>query len=269
MSEIRDLLLTTDPGSLRQHLEQHRTRITPRLAEVDGTTPDPEGGKIECAPGTAGTRGNPYRTPSGTPRESAAGLVTDVFPDYTVAQYKQGIPFLQKNAAGPLGITGVFDPWLAVDSPAVKAYQRLADAGRLKMRVRGALGIEPDDHIAAWLTKAKAEYANHRGGLFKTKDVRFFADGVIEGHAGYLKEPYADALEAARAINGARDWRPGITHLQLVDPIDCRRFAELGVTAVPQPHRFLRDDCYWYLQLPYLGKDRADGEHRMKRRSGV
>ena len=27
-----------------------------------------------------------------------------------------------------------------------------------------------------------------------------------------------DALAYARKVNGAHDWRPGITHLQLVDP---------------------------------------------------
>jgi predicted amidohydrolase YtcJ len=73
-----------------------------------------------------------------------------------------------------------------------------------------------------------------------------------------------DALEAARAANGVHDWRPGITHLQLVDPADYARFAQLGVTAVPDPYWFLMDDYYWYLQLPYLGQQRADDEYPMK-----
>ena len=44
-----------------------------------------------------------------------------------------------------------------------------------------------------------------------------------------------DALAYARKVNRAHDWRPGITHLQLVDPKDFTRFAKLGVTAVPRP----------------------------------
>lgn len=284
------------------------------LAGVSGATPDPEGGKIERVPGTAGTPGNPYGTPSGTLRESAAALVSDVLPDYTVAQYKQGILYFQKEVAGPFGITSVYDPWLGIGSNGVKAYEQLARAGKLTMRVRGALGIDPGDDLSAWVKAARAERAKHKRALFRTTAVKFFADGVIEGHTGYLKEPYADALEyagdadyrgmplwepdalaqaftavdaarlqihvhsigdaattevldalaAARAANGKRDWRPGITHLQLVDPADYARFRQLGVTAVPQPYWFLMDDYYWYLQLPYLGQQRADDEYPMK-----
>ena len=73
-----------------------------------------------------------------------------------------------------------------------------------------------------------------------------------------------DALAYARKANGAHDWRPGITHIQLVEPEDFPRFAELGVTAVPDPYWFLKDDYYTYLQVPYLGQPRADDEYPMK-----
>ena len=73
-----------------------------------------------------------------------------------------------------------------------------------------------------------------------------------------------DALAYARKANGAHDWRPGITHIQLVDPKDFPRFAKLGVTAVPDPYWFIKDDYYTYLQLPYLGLPRADEEYPMK-----
>ena len=58
-----------------------------------------------------------------------------------------------------------------------------------------------------------------------------------------------DALEVAYAANGPSDWRPGTTHLQLVNPEDFPRFADLGVVAVPQPYWFMKDDYYTYLQL--------------------
>jgi predicted amidohydrolase YtcJ len=73
-----------------------------------------------------------------------------------------------------------------------------------------------------------------------------------------------NALSHARKANGKRDWRPGITHLQLVDPDDYRRFARLGVSAVPQPYWAVMDDYYTYLQLPYLGQQRADREYPIK-----
>ena len=73
-----------------------------------------------------------------------------------------------------------------------------------------------------------------------------------------------DALAYAQKANGKHDWRPAITHLQLVDPKDYNRFAKLGVTAVPDPYWFIKDDYYTYLQVPYLGQPRADLEYPMK-----
>ena len=73
-----------------------------------------------------------------------------------------------------------------------------------------------------------------------------------------------DALTVARKANGPHDWRPGITHVQLVDPSDYKRFAKLGVTAVPDPYWFEKDDYYTYIQVPYLGLPRADHEYPMK-----
>ena len=66
-------------------------------------------GVIERIAGTELTD-PPYGTPSGTLRETAANLVTDLLPDYTVQQYKDGIAYFQEDVAAPLGITTVFDP---------------------------------------------------------------------------------------------------------------------------------------------------------------
>ena len=74
-----------------------------------------------------------------------------------------------------------------------------------------------------------------------------------------------NAIAAAeQAAPGEAALRPGITHLQLVTPTDYVRMAQLNVTAVPQPYWFVKDSYYWDLQLPYLGKWRADHEYPMK-----
>ncbi|MEI6725629.1 MAG: amidohydrolase family protein, partial [Actinomycetes bacterium] len=165
-----------------------------QLAGITGNTPDPVGGKIERVAGTAGTAGNLYGTPSGTLRETAADLVNSLLPDYTVDQYKAGILYYQKTIAGPLGITSVFDPLLKIDSNTIKAYEELAQAGLLTVRVRGALSLTPKDDLGAWLPKAIAERAKHTDPMFRISAVKFFADGVIEGHTGYLDKPYKAAL---------------------------------------------------------------------------
>ncbi len=72
-----------------------------------------------------------------------------------------------------------------------------------------------------------------------------------------------DAVAAARAARDGAVVRPLITHLQVVDPADLPRFAELGVVAVPQPYWFLRDELYHSRQVPYLGRERADREYPM------
>jgi predicted amidohydrolase YtcJ len=216
--------------------------------------------------------------------------------------------------AKPYGITLVFDPLLYVGGVGAQAYEELAQEGLLTMRVRGALEMLPEDDVETTVAAFAAERAQHTTPYFQTPAVKFFADGVVEGHTAYLEEPYADALEyagdadyrgepiwplddlaaaftavdaagfqihvhsigdaattdtldglaAAQAANGSCDWRPGITHLQLVDPADIGRMADLGVVAVPQPYWFLKDDYYTYLQLPYLGLPRADEEYPMK-----
>ena len=283
------------------------------LAGITGATPDPEDGVIERVDGTQATD-PPYGTPSGTLRETAGNLVTDLLPDYTVQEYKEGIAYFQDEVAAPLGLTTVFDPLLYADGNAVQALEEMAAARQLTVRFRGALSLTPDEDLATWLAAARAERARHTHGMFKTPAVKIFADGVVEGHTAYLDEPYADALEYkgdasyrgepiwqpavmkatfkkldkagfqihvhaigdaattetldalayARKANGRHDWRPGITHLQLVDPDDVPRFARLGVTAVPDPYWAIKDDYYTYLQLPYLGLQRADEEYPIR-----
>ena len=283
------------------------------LAGITGATPDPDNGVIERTPGTAATD-SPYGTPSGTLRETAAGLVNDLLPDYTVQQYKDGMQYYQNEVAAPVGITTVFDPLLRMGKNGLQALQQMAAADELTVRVRGALEITPEADLAAWIKAAKAERAKHTSPMFQTRATKVFTDGVVEGHTAYLNEPYADALAYkgdanyrgepiwqpdvlnkafaaldkagfqihthaigdaatsetldalayARARNGRHDWRPGITHIQLVDPADFKRFAKLGVTAVPDPYWFIKDDYYTYLQLPYLGLPRADDEYPMK-----
>ncbi|NUP34268.1 MAG: amidohydrolase [Streptomycetaceae bacterium] len=66
-----------------------------------------------------------------------------------------------------------------------------------------------------------------------------------------------DAIAEARAANGTNDNRHHLAHLQVVDPADLKRFAELGAAANIQAfwavHEAQMDD----LTIPFLGPDRA------------
>ncbi|WP_078205548.1 amidohydrolase [Bacillus cereus] len=72
-----------------------------------------------------------------------------------------------------------------------------------------------------------------------------------------------DALTHARNINGKRDSRHEITHLQLVRESDIKRFKTLGVVGVPQPTWFVKDS-YYDQAVELLGAERANKQYPMK-----
>jgi predicted amidohydrolase YtcJ len=67
-----------------------------------------------------------------------------------------------------------------------------------------------------------------------------------------------DAVEAARAANGASDNRHHIAHVQVVQPEDVGRFAELGVIANCQTYWAQREPQMEEHTIPWIGRERAD-----------
>jgi len=279
----------------------HSTWVNSKTLELAGVTketPDPPGGVIERDPGTG--------EPSGTLRESAALLVENVIPEFTIEEIAKGLEAYQTMALG-FGITTAHDASLHPGKNELRAYKRLEEAGRLRMRFRASLYTDPrlgPEQVREMV----AERDRNAGPLFQTWAAKFFIDGVVEGSTAYLNEPYvhkpgfrgeslwprdslnavcaaldregfqlhfhaigdaavAEALDGiafAGEANGPREARPLITHLQLVSPADIPRFGELGVVAVVQPYWFMKDDYYHNLQVPFLGRLRADAEYPMK-----
>ncbi|KAA1429226.1 amidohydrolase [Nocardioides antri] len=66
-----------------------------------------------------------------------------------------------------------------------------------------------------------------------------------------------DAVAAARAAHGPNDLRHHIAHLQLVQPADLPRFAELGVVANCQAYWAQSEPQMDELTVPFLGEERA------------
>jgi predicted amidohydrolase YtcJ len=66
-----------------------------------------------------------------------------------------------------------------------------------------------------------------------------------------------DAVERARRENGPSDLRHHIAHLQLVQPEDLPRFAELGVVANCQAYWAQADAQMTELTIPFLGEERS------------
>jgi predicted amidohydrolase YtcJ len=75
---------------------------------------------------------------------------------------------------------------------------------------------------------------------------------------------FAFARQANRALHlSGRAPRHGVTHLQLVNPADLQRFADLEVIAFPQPYWFVVDPFYDQA-VAYLGQARADRQYPLK-----
>ena len=67
-----------------------------------------------------------------------------------------------------------------------------------------------------------------------------------------------NAVQAARTANGINDLRHHIAHVQVVQPEDIPRFAELGVVANCQAYWAKSDPQMVELTVPFLGQERVD-----------
>lgn len=74
-----------------------------------------------------------------------------------------------------------------------------------------------------------------------------------------------DGMELAEKQNGKRDARHSLVHLQLVNESDFARFKNLGAVGIVQPFWFMQEEGYYdEIEVPYLGRERAEKEYPMK-----
>lgn len=259
------------------------------LAGITAATPDPAGGRIERDPRTG--------APSGTLRESAAGLVGRLVPDLGPEDYVRGLRAGQA-LANRHGIAAIVE---ASAGPALlEAYAALDRAGELTVRVLASLHVDTDRGVTEVrrLDGLRRLYAGRR---LKATSAKIFADGVMEPHTAALLEPYVDrpgdrgtpllepeafdalavaldragfqihvhaigdravrmaldAFAAAGRANGFRDMRHHVAHLELIDPADIPRFRRLGVAANFQALWAYADPYITDLTLPILGPARS------------
>jgi len=259
------------------------------LAGVTKDTADPAGGRIERDPKTG--------VPSGTLRESAAGLVEKLIPQLGPEDYRRGLKAGQA-LAGSYGIASIIE---ASAGPAIlDAYADLDRRGELAVRVLASLHVDPNKGVGE-VRRISGLRQTYAGRRLKATAAKIFADGVMEPHTAALLAPYADrpgdagtpllepdafdelaraldlagfqihvhaigdravrmaldAFEAAGRANGFRDMRHHIAHLELIDPADIPRFKRLGVAANFQALWAYADAYITDLTLPILGPERS------------
>jgi len=284
--------LVSDRPAVLSSADGHSAWANSRALELAGVTKDtadPAGGRIERDPKTG--------KPTGTLRESAAGLVEKLIPELgpedTIKGLKAGL-----ELANRFGIASIIEA--SAGPKILDAYAGLDRSGELSVRVLASLYVDTDKGTAEVERLAKLRDA-YRGTRLKSTAAKIFADGVMEPHTAALLEPYLDrpgdrgtpllepeafdalavaldaadfqihvhaigdrairmsldAFEAAGRANGFRDLRHHIVHLELIDPADIPRFKALGVTANFQALWAYADPYITDLTLPILGPGRS------------
>jgi len=259
------------------------------LAKITRDTPDPPNGRIERDPRS--------REPTGTLREEAAELVAELLPERTDAELAAGLERAEKEAnrfgittvfeadarepelktyaaadrAGKLTFRVVAASHVG-EAAGDSVIARLQEWRRRYStpRVRAiAAKIFADGVIEARTAALLAPYLDRPGDSGSANyDTLTLNRLVVDlDRAGFQLHVHAigdrairmtlDALERARRINGNHDARPGIAHLELIDPADIPRFRRLGVIANFQPLWANGDEYLTKLTEPALGPARS------------
>jgi predicted amidohydrolase YtcJ len=282
--------LSPDQPAYLSSADGHSAWVNSRaldIAGIDQSTPDPLNGRIER---------DPSGEPSGTLRESAAGLVSKHLPPLELEDYVTGLKRALRMA-NEFGITSLIEA--SAGERYLEAYAALARAGELTARVRVSLTVDEarDESQVKDLTALRERY---RAQGIRADAAKIFADGVIESGTAALLEPYADfghrgelnfssevldrivaaldaekfqvhvhaigdrairasldAFEKARKANDPRDARHHIAHTELFHPDDIPRFRSLGVAANFQPLWAYADSYITDLTEPQLGPERS------------
>ncbi len=289
--ELLDSLVPDKPAYLSS-ADGHSAWVNSRALEVAGvvaTTPDPPPDGVIVR--------RPDGTPQGTLRESAMGLVGRYVPPHTAEEVRAGLErglamarsfgittvheasadesfvraYAEAERSGELTARVIVS--LRVD-PARGAAQ-VAELAALRDRYAGRL-VQPraakiflDGVIeggTAALLEPYVDRPGWRGELNVPADTLPKLVAALD-QAGFKVHVHAigdrairaalDAIEHRRAQDGGAGPRHILAHIQLFDPADIPRFAELGVVASFQPLWAYEDSYIRDLTEPRLGPARS------------
>jgi predicted amidohydrolase YtcJ len=259
-----------------------------QAAGIAKDTPDPPRGRIERHPETG--------EPAGTLREAACDLVDAHVPKPDHALYEKGLRDAQSYLHS-LGVTLIQDAnvtprMLEAYSRAEKegvltmkvVAAQATDPGKRAAQVEELAALREEftggkltassakiflDGVLEARTAALLEpYENSQErGILNWPPERLKEIAIALDRAGFQIHMHAigdeaireglDAIAAVRAANGVLDNRHHMAHLELFDPVDLPRFAELGVTANFQPFWMFADDWITEHLNSLIGEERS------------
>jgi predicted amidohydrolase YtcJ len=254
-------------------------------AGIERETPNPPNGIIERdANGEA----------SGVLRESAQDIVRSIIPPVSPAAREEG---LRRGLvlANQFGITSLVEA--AAKKEDLDAYRAVAAKGQLTARVVASVEVGNDEAFTLMRPEDRGTGARLRvdsakifvDGVLEGETAALLQPYLDHpGFSGDLKmSPEAlasmvtaldkrgiqvhmhaigdravraglDAIAAARTANGVSDNRHQIAHLQLIDPLDRPRFAQLGVIADFEALWAFPDQYITDINVPQVGQARVD-----------
>ncbi|MDO5643391.1 MAG: amidohydrolase family protein, partial [Paracoccus sp. (in: a-proteobacteria)] len=234
--------------------------------------------------------------------ENAIPLVTRAMPCLDAGALDQAIDRAGARLAG-FGVTSCMDAatGLLAGMAEIRAFQRAARTGRLRLRVRATLPGEPARSIVAQC-HAEGLLAGTGCDMFRIGAVKLFLDGSAGAGTAWMRAPYANQpgnrgvpiygdaelhalvrhytglgypmachaigdaaiaqiLRVCETLPAPPRFRHRIEHCGFADAAQSRRMAAAGVIPVPQPV-FIRDFGDGY--IPALGPMRADRAYPMR-----
>ncbi|MQR99765.1 amidohydrolase [Gluconobacter aidae] len=149
-------------------------------AGIDASTPDPEGGEIVR---------RPDGSPTGWLKEEAAKLVSACVPPMDESMIRDGIARVFAEIAR-CGITRVESA--AYDESLFPVLKEMEDAGTLTCRVGVMVEMPPPALSETRLREIDSLRRIYRSPMLSLDGVKFFLDGVLESHTGYMPQGYGD-----------------------------------------------------------------------------
>jgi len=186
--EILDSILSDIPAYFLS-IDYHSCWVNSKALEIAGITKhteDPAGGHIERHPDS--------REPWGCLREmSAIRLITTTLPQPTKEDWKAAIRTYMKKAAEN-GITSLFDAGVLNSNQwtAFQAAHELDEEGELTIHLYESFVCDPEQGVNQVPEVVKARNTFSNGNNFHVGVAKIFMDGAVEGHTGFLLEPYVD-----------------------------------------------------------------------------
>ncbi|HXC07878.1 MAG TPA: amidohydrolase [Steroidobacteraceae bacterium] len=151
-----------------------------QAAGITKDTPDPTGGRIE-----RDAAGNP----SGILVDKAMDLIEAVIPKLSEAERLAALRAAMRHM-NSVGLTGVGDAGVGAD--VIASYRKLADRGRLTVRVYAMIADTGEDFRALSKDGPLLGYAHDR---LTVRSVKLFADGALGSRGAALLAPYSDQPE--------------------------------------------------------------------------